>query len=60
MADKLEVIYYELVKLEDRITKKAEAVLQAREDVEVALRRFESLQRELMIALDECRKRGAG
>ncbi len=60
MADKLEVIYYELVKLEDRITKKAEAVLQAREDVEVALRRFESLQRELMIALDECRKKGVG
>jgi len=55
MVDKLEVIYYELVKMEDRITKKADAVLQAREEVEAALRRFEVLQKELIKKLEERR-----
>ncbi len=55
MVDKLEVIYYELIKMEDRITKKAEAVLQAREDVEKMLQKFEVLQRELIEELKRSR-----
>ncbi len=55
MVDKLEVIYYELVKMEDRITKKAEAVLKAREDIEKFLNRFEILQKELLKKMEECK-----
>lgn len=57
MVDKVEVVYYELLKMEKRVTKKAEAVLEARDDVEAALRRFEALQKELIRKLEE-RKNG--
>ena len=57
MIDKVEVVYYELLKMEKRITQKAEAVLEARDDVEAALRRFEALQKELIRKLEE-RKNG--
>ena len=59
MVDKLEVIYYELIKMEDRVTQKAEAVLKAREDIEKFLNRFEVLQKELLRKLEEleeCKK----
>jgi len=56
MVDKLEVVYYEMVKMEDRITKKAEAILEARDAVEAALRRFEALQKELMRKMEEWKK----
>jgi len=55
MVDKLEVIYYELIKMEDRVTQKAEAVLKAREDIEKFLNRFEILQKELLKKLEECK-----
>lgn len=55
MVDKFEVVYYELVKLEDRITKKAEAVLKARDDVERFLQRFEILQKELLKKMEEAK-----
>ena len=48
MVDKLEVIYYELVKMEDRITQKADAVLKARDEIEKFLTKFEILQKELL------------
>ena len=53
MVDKLEVIYYELLKMEDRITKKADAVLEARDEIEKFLQKFEILQRELLRKLEE-------
>jgi len=55
-ADKLEVIYYEMVKMEQRLTEKAQAVLEARESVEKALQRFELLQKELIQKLEEVKK----
>ena len=53
MVDKVEVIYYELLKMEKRVTEKAQAVLDARDEVEAALRRFEALQKELIRKLEE-------
>jgi len=55
-ADKLEVIYYEMIKMEQRLTEKAQAVLEARESVEKALQRFELLQKELIQKLEEVKK----
>lgn len=54
--DKLEIIYYEMVKMEKRLTEKAEVVLKVRDDVNSALNRFEILQKELIEKLDQ--KRG--
>ena len=54
MVDKVEVIYYELLKMEKRVTEKAQAVLDARDEVEAALRRFEALQKELIRKMEEC------
>ena len=53
MVDKVEVVYYELLKMEKRVTEKAQAVLDARDEVEAALRRFEALQKELIRKLEE-------
>lgn len=53
MVDKLEVIYYELIKMEDRITQKADAVLKARDEIEKFLNKFEILQRELLKKIEE-------
>jgi len=55
-ADKLEVIYYEMIKMEQRLTKKGQAVLEARDAVEKALQRFELLQKELIQKLEEVKK----
>ncbi len=53
MVDKLEVIYYELVKMEDRITQKADAVLKARDEIEKFLTKFEILQKELLEKMEK-------
>ena len=53
MVDKVEVIYYELLKMEKRVTEKAQAVLDARDEVEAALRRFEALQKELIRKMED-------
>ena len=53
MVDKVEVVYYELLKMEKRVTEKAQVVLDARDEVEAALRRFEALQKELIKKLEE-------
>lgn len=53
MVDKVEVVYYELLKMEKRVTEKAQAVLDARDEVEAALRRFEALQKELIQKMEE-------
>jgi hypothetical protein len=52
-----EVIYYELVKMEERITEKADAVLKARDEVETMLQRFEILSKELINKLEEYNKK---
>ncbi len=53
MVDKLEVIYYEMVKMEDRITQKADAVLKARAEIEEFCKKFEILQKELLKKMEE-------
>lgn len=42
-----EVIYYELLKMEKRITEKADAVLKARDDVEQMLQELRVLLRDI-------------
>ena len=51
-----EVVYYELVKMEERITEKADAVLKARDEVETMLQRLEILNKELINKIDELKK----
>lgn len=46
-VEKIEVIYYELVKMEDRITQKAQAVLDARSEIEQMLKELKVLINEL-------------
>lgn len=54
MSDKkLEVVYYEMVKMEKRLTEKAEVILKARDEVNISLNRFEILQKELIKKLEE-------
>lgn len=52
MDKKLEVVYYEMVKMEKRLTEKAEVILRARDDVNASLERFEILQKELIEKLE--------
>jgi len=46
--DKIEIIYYELAKMEASITEKAKLVFEAEEKISKALNRFEILQKELI------------
>jgi len=48
-----EVIYYELLKMEKRITEKADAVLAARDEIEQFVTRF-----ELLVKNNELNERG--
>jgi len=48
-----EVIYYELVKMEERITEKAEQVLKAHADIKDFISKFEILANELIKKLEE-------
>lgn len=50
--DKMEIIYYELAKMEERMTEKVERVLQAEDKISKALQKFEILQKELIKKLD--------
>ena len=47
MTDKLEVIYYEMVKMEDRITKKADAILEAESRIEKMIQKLEIIVSDL-------------
>ncbi|MCV6607030.1 MAG: hypothetical protein OIF32_02365 [Campylobacterales bacterium] len=49
---KLEVIYYEMIKMEERITEKAQTILEARDAVESTLARFEILSESLIEKLE--------
>jgi hypothetical protein len=48
-----EVIYYELVKMEERITEKAEQVLKAHADIKEFMTKFEILANELLKKMEE-------
>lgn len=54
-AEKVEILYYEMVKMEKRLEEKAEIILRARDEIDTSLKRFEILQRELIDLL----KRGS-
>jgi hypothetical protein len=58
MADKMEVIYYEMVKMEDRLTEKAEQVFKAQTEIVESLNKFEILQKELIEKIDSLQKQG--
>jgi len=49
---KMEIVYYQLVEMEQRITEKAEVILKARDDVNSSLARFEILIKELLKKMD--------
>ena len=54
MSDrKLELIYYQLAEMEQRLTEKAEVILKARDEINDSLNRFERLQKQLMAKLGE-------
>lgn len=46
--DKLEIVYYEIAKLEQSITEKAKRIIEAEDKISSALNRFEILQKELL------------
>jgi hypothetical protein len=55
--EKLEIIYYEMVQMEKRLTEKAQIVLSARDEITSALNRFEILQKELISELQKSKLR---
>ena len=56
MEKKLEIIYYELVKMEKRLSEKSEAVMKARDEITSALQKFEILQREVLAEFEKMMK----
>lgn len=56
MDNKLEVVYYELVKMEDRLTQKAELILKAESNIKESLERFELMQRDFFNKLEALKK----
>ena len=49
MSDKkMEIVYYKLVEMEQRLTEKAEVILKARDEVNTSLTRFEILVKSLI------------
>jgi hypothetical protein len=55
-VDKMEVIYYEMLKMEDRLTQKAIKILEAEDKISNALNRFEILQKEFILKMEESSK----
>ena len=51
-----EVIYYELLQMEKRITEKAEQVLKAQSDIKEFSSKFEILANELIKKMEELKK----
>lgn len=47
-----EIIYYELVKLEDKITQKADLILKAKVEIEEHLSRFEKIAKRIEDKID--------
>ncbi len=47
-ADKQEIIYYEMVKMEDRLNEKSEEIFKAEKKITSALERFEILYNQLI------------
>lgn len=54
--EKLEIIYYEMVQMEQRLTEKAEIILRARDEITSSLNRFEILQKELIKKMEEMKQ----
>jgi len=52
VAEKEEIIYYELVKMEERITKKADLILKSKTEVESLLLKLEILFNKLEKKMD--------
>ena len=53
MSDKkMEIVYYKLVEMEQRLTEKAEVILKARDEVNASLNRFEILAKDLISKLE--------
>jgi len=49
MSDKkMEIVYYKLVEMEQRLTEKAEVILKARDEVNASLSRFEILANDMI------------
>jgi hypothetical protein len=49
MSDKkMEIVYYKLVEMEQRLTEKAEVILRARDEINTSLNRFELLVKDLI------------
>ncbi|MDQ7083898.1 MAG: hypothetical protein Q9M36_02765 [Sulfurovum sp.] len=56
MSDKkMEIVYYQLVEMEDRLTKKAEVILEARDEINTSLARFEILAKKLLSQMEEAK-----
>ena len=53
MEKKLEVVYYEMINMEKRLTEKTEVIFRAREEINTALGRFEILQKELIQKMED-------
>lgn len=51
--EKIEIVYYELLKMEDRLSAKAEVILQTRDEIAEQLRKFELLQSDLIKKIEE-------
>jgi len=56
MEKKLEIVYYEMVKMEKRLTEKADIILKARDDIDTSLKKFEILQRSILEKLEKLEK----
>ena len=55
IVEKEEIIYYELIKMEKRITEKTEAVFRARDEIEKMLNRIEIIHKELIDKIESLR-----
>lgn len=54
MSDKkMEIVYYKLCEMEERMTEKAEVILKARDDINSSLNRFEILFKDLISKIEE-------
>jgi len=51
-----EIVYYELVKMQKALEEKAQAVIEAHDNVAEMLQQFKILQKELIEKLEDCKK----
>lgn len=53
VPEKVEVIYYELLRMEQRISERSLEILNAGDEIASALNRFEIMQKELLKKMEE-------